>query len=65
MQYGTGAVMSVPAHDQRDYEFAMQYALPKRIVIQSDTEVPSDKAYTGEGILINSHQFDGFENKKQ
>jgi leucyl-tRNA synthetase len=64
MQYGTGAVMSVPAHDQRDYEFATQYQLPHRTVIQSDAPTPSDKAFTGEGILIHSKQFDGLSSKE-
>lgn len=64
MQYGTGAVMSVPAHDQRDYEFATQYDLPLRTVIQSDAEAASDRAYTGEGVLINSQQFNGLDTKE-
>ncbi len=64
MQYGTGAVMSVPAHDQRDYEFATQYNLPKKTVINSNTPAPTGKAYTGEGLLINSGEFDGLDTKE-
>ncbi|WP_110687594.1 leucine--tRNA ligase [Salinicola aestuarinus] len=62
MEYGTGAVMAVPAHDQRDWEFATRYALPIQPVI-SDAEgnVPdlSAGAYTEHGQLINSGEFDG------
>ncbi|MFZ4076492.1 MAG: leucine--tRNA ligase [Legionellaceae bacterium] len=66
MQYGKGAVMCVPAHDQRDFEFAQQYQLPIREVIQPKNQHPHDKmkeAYTGEGTLINSGQFDGLPSK--
>ncbi len=63
MGYGTGAVMSVPGHDERDNEFARKYALPIVQVIQpvdSDTEVAvNTQAYSGEGVLINSGQYDG------
>ncbi|WP_178863567.1 leucine--tRNA ligase [Thiomicrorhabdus cannonii] len=62
MGYGTGAVMSVPAHDQRDYEFAKKYDLPMKVVIaESADNVPdvSEKAYTDKGILVNSGEFDG------
>lgn len=60
MQYGSGAVMSVPAHDQRDWEFAQKYNLPIKEVIKptSGTHDLSQSAYTGEGTLINSRQFD-------
>ncbi|MBF0402212.1 MAG: leucine--tRNA ligase [Magnetococcales bacterium] len=65
MNYGTGAVMAVPAHDQRDFEFAKSYQLPIRVVIQPLTEtLTSDRmtaAYTGPGILCNSDRFDGLE----
>lgn len=64
MQYGTGAVMSVPAHDQRDYEFAMQYNLPQHTVIQPSNPAPIGKAFTGEGTLVNSGQFDGLSTKE-
>ncbi len=60
MGYGTGAIMAVPAHDQRDYEFARQYKLPIVEVIRP-VEGPwdQDAAYEGEGIMINSAPFDG------
>lgn len=64
MDYGTGAVMSVPAHDQRDFEFAKQYDLPIRPVIQPTDGKPWDfdkGAYTGEGVLIASEAFDGLD----
>lgn len=60
MDYGSGAVMAVPAHDQRDFEFAHYYQLPLKPVIQ--TESPWDytqKAFTGKGILYHSQEFDG------
>lgn len=58
MQYGSGAVMSVPAHDQRDFEFAQKYNLPLQQVIQPKTDHDFNKAaYTGDGILIHSEQF--------
>ncbi|PHS27579.1 MAG: leucine--tRNA ligase [Methylophaga sp.] len=62
MGYGTGAVMSVPAHDQRDYEFAQKYDLPIKQVIEpvGKAECDLDKAaFTAKGKLINSQQFDG------
>lgn len=62
MQYGSGAVMSVPAHDQRDWEFAHKYNLPIKQVIEPVGEVAHDlqqSAYTGEGTLVHSAQFDG------
>lgn len=59
--YGTGAVMAVPAHDQRDLEFAKKYSLPYRAVISMAGEpmTVTDEAYTGDGLLINSGDFDG------
>lgn len=54
--YGTGAVMAVPSHDQRDYEFAKKYNLPIRKVIEGDI---SEKAYEGDGKHINSSFADG------
>jgi len=59
--YGTGAIMAVPAHDERDHEFAKKYGLPIKPVIKPiDKEWDFEKeAYTGEGILINSNGFDG------
>jgi leucyl-tRNA synthetase len=62
MEYGSGAIMAVPAHDQRDFEFARQYDLPIKPVIQPPVELNWDfnqGAYTGPGILIHSAQFSG------
>jgi leucyl-tRNA synthetase len=60
--YGGGAVMAVPAHDERDYEFATKYNLAINQVIESADANLSEEAYTGEGILINSGEFDGQKN---
>lgn len=65
--YGTGAVMGVPAHDQRDFEFARKYGLPLRVVIspkdeQIDPETLTE-AYTAEGFMVNSGPFDGTANE--
>ena len=71
MDYGTGAVMAVPAHDERDFFFAKKYNLPIRIVINPvDKDGNSEKiviedmegAYTLNGILVNSDEFDGTKN---
>jgi len=65
MSYGTGAVMAVPAHDQRDYEFAHAYGLPVRQVIKPAPEDSkavcdlSEAAYVGKGVLLNSGKYDG------
>src|SRR5699024_4156396 len=62
MSYGTGAVMAVPAHDQRDWEFAQAYELPITAVISADgTAAPdlSEAAFVEEGVLINSERFSG------
>ncbi|HEX9757880.1 MAG TPA: leucine--tRNA ligase [Nitrospiria bacterium] len=64
MEYGTGAIMAVPAHDQRDFEFARKYKLPIRVVIQDPKKLlradQMDKAYTEEtGELIESESFTG------
>ncbi len=63
MEYGTGAVFGVPAHDQRDLDFARKYDLPvKRVVSEGDDEAPvfvGDTAWTGAGNLVNSHFLDG------
>jgi leucyl-tRNA synthetase len=56
MEYGTGAIMAVPAHDTRDFEFATAFELPIRRVVQSDEPLPS---VTETGVLVNSGQFDG------
>ena len=63
MNYGTGAVMSVPGHDQRDFEFATKYGLPiKQVIASSDAEFDfSAAAYTEKGQLINSAEFDGLD----
>lgn len=63
MNYGTGAVMSVPGHDQRDYEFAKKYNLPIEAVIKPvDGELDiSEAAYTEKGVLFNSGEFDGLD----
>ena len=67
MDYGTGAVMAVPAHDQRDFEFARQYELPVIVVIQpqGDSLAPEDmtEAYAGSGTLVNSGAFNGLDNE--
>ena len=66
-EYGGGSIMAVPAHDQRDFEFAKKYNIPIRIVIQPcDYEMKVDKmtrAYEGDGTLINSEEFNGMENR--
>lgn len=63
MDYGTGAVMAVPAHDQRDFEFARKYGLPIRIVVQPEGEAldPAnmERAYPDDGKLVNSGDFNG------
>ncbi len=70
--YGTGAIMAVPAHDQRDFDFAKQYSLPIIEVIKSKKKLPkeaslvvssadSQQAYEGKGILINSDRFNGLD----
>ena len=67
INYGEGAVMAVPAHDERDYEFAKKYDLPINQVIKSD-KGDSKGAFTGNGLLINSGEFNGLnssEAKKQ
>ncbi|WP_456325037.1 leucine--tRNA ligase [Desulfonauticus submarinus] len=66
-EYGTGAVMAVPAHDQRDFEFAKKYNLPLKVVIQPKNETldPSSmtQAYTEQGFLVNSGEFNGLFNE--
>lgn len=60
--YGTGAVMGVPGHDERDFIFAKKYSLPIRMVIQNQEETlptPLEEAYVEDGILVNSGEFDG------
>ncbi len=60
MGYGTGAVMSVPAHDERDYEFAKKYNIAMRQVIDKERDI-KESAITNKGILFNSGQFDGLD----
>ena len=67
MGYGTGAVMAVPAHDQRDFEFASKYDLPKQVVIMPrdrglDAETMTE-AYTEPGVMANSGKFDGMDSE--
>ncbi len=65
MEYGTGAVMAVPAHDQRDFEFARKYGLPMRVVIkpEGDASVPGveemTSAFEEDGVLVDSGDFTG------
>jgi len=59
MEYGTGAIMAVPGHDERDYEFAQAFDLPVRRVIEGD-ELP----YPGDGAMVNSGRFDGLHNRE-
>jgi leucyl-tRNA synthetase len=63
MEYGTGAVMGVPAHDQRDFEFARAHDVPIRVVVQPEGEqrdaATMTEAYDHEGVMLNSGPFDG------
>ena len=66
VEYGTGAVMAVPAHDERDFDFAKKYNLPLKVVIQNP-ENPSeckDAAYIDPGVLVNSNEFNGMKNEE-
>jgi len=67
MEYGTGIIMCVPAHDQRDFEFAKQYDLPIKIVINpKEQEIKSEdlqQAYVDSGVMVNSSIFDGLESE--
>jgi leucyl-tRNA synthetase len=65
MGYGTGAVMSVPAHDQRDFDFARKYGLDIIVVVKPDQELDPaamTEAYAGDGVMINSGDFNGLKN---
>jgi leucyl-tRNA synthetase len=66
MEYGTGAIMAVPGHDERDYAFARKYGLPVRRVIAPAGAVDADELpYTGDGVLVNSNpEFDGMNNRE-
>jgi leucyl-tRNA synthetase len=61
MEYGTGAIMAVPAHDERDYDFAKKYGLEIVEVIRPSADSPAapDALYTGKGFLVNSEAYDG------
>lgn len=68
LEYGTGCVMGVPAHDQRDFEFARKYNYPIRVVIQPPgvnlEPATMEAAYEEEGVLVNSDRFNGLPNKE-
>jgi len=68
MEYGTGAIMAVPGHDSRDYEFAQKFGLPvKRVIEGSDPEVARDDEglpYPGDGQMTGSGRFDGKHNRE-
>lgn len=65
VSYGTGAIMAVPAHDERDFEFANKFNLPIIKVIQpKDKSFVENKCWTGEGILTNSEQFSGLPSEQ-
>ena len=64
MEYGSGAVFGCPAHDQRDFDFAVKYNLPIKQVIKPTENFKLDKAYTGDGKLINSEFLNGLNIKK-
>jgi leucyl-tRNA synthetase len=66
LTYGTGAIMAVPAHDERDWDFAKKYGIPIIEVIRPEGkgDEPLTEAYTGPGILVNSGQFDGMPSEE-
>lgn len=60
--YGSGAIMSVPAHDQRDYDFAKQFNLPIQLVVEKPLDSSDQElCYSGEGTMVNSGQFNGLD----
>ncbi|HHV65131.1 MAG TPA: leucine--tRNA ligase [Peptococcaceae bacterium] len=69
LEYGTGAVMGVPGHDERDFAFAKKYGLPiVRVILEphmteEDKDKPMEAAYVGDGIMVNSAEFDGLDNR--
>ena len=71
-QYGTGAIMAVPASDERDWDFARKFNLPIRVVVRppdapddvTADELPSNRAYIDPGIMVNSGQFNGLPNEQ-
>ncbi len=66
MTYGTGAIMAVPAHDERDWDFARRYGLPiPMVIVPPDWDgTPITAAYSGEGVMANSGAFDGMPNRE-
>ncbi len=66
MSYGTGAIMAVPAHDDRDFEFAKKFNIPIiQVITFNSNEEELKEAYTGDGIMINSEFLNGINNKKE
>lgn len=66
LTYGTGCVMAVPGHDERDFEFAHSFALPvKKVILEPDTQVEAElqKAYTGTGRMVFSDEFNGLDSE--
>ncbi len=63
VQYGTGAIMACPGHDERDYEFAKVFGLPIVEVVSSEAGI-AEAPYTGQGTMVNSGQFDGMPNEE-
>ncbi len=61
MEYGTGAIMAVPAHDERDFEFAERFGLEVRRVIEGDDD---ELPYAGDGTIVSSGRFDGAHNRE-
>lgn len=67
MDYGTGAIMAVPAHDERDFAFATEFGLPVKQVIEPGPDSPAEDGelpYTGDGPMVNSGRFDGEPNRE-
>jgi leucyl-tRNA synthetase len=70
--YGTGAIMAVPASDERDWEFAKKFGLPIRVVVRPPDDptatepdrLPGNRAYVAHGVMVNSGQFDGLPNSE-
>ena len=64
MEYGTGAIMAVPAHDERDHEFAQKFGLDVTRVIADPEDPDGELPYTGDGAMVNSGRFDGKPNRE-
>ncbi|OQX80034.1 MAG: leucine--tRNA ligase [Candidatus Omnitrophica bacterium 4484_70.1] len=68
LEYGTGAIMCVPCHDHRDFEFAKKYNLPIVKVIENNSlnskHLPKEEVYEGEGVLVNSGEFNGLNSEE-